>query len=308
MHNACEETSTEGMYGPWMIVSRKRQGQKGTRSVHNTGGTSSTTEFSSRHFDPKISDKGNTFFGGPSNVLPQRERYFKDKTISNEEKMKWASKIPNPSPLYPTKLQETMRAGPVEKLFDGGSSKRFEVQQEHDTKKGPSTRKQLSFPLSVKGKKAFARGTSTGTLHSHAVTHQLSGLAEKLTSLSHFPPISTSHGSNHTGNPSFEFSTSSKAEGSSKNGNTEKRNFESLEFNNKDLLQASEIPTSTQDGRGDELALATVKEKNEGGTIKGEAKENMEVQSSALSSISKGESCVDDQMVLEEGNGVPSSS
>lgn len=43
MHNACEETDTYGQYEPWMIVSRKRQGQKGTRSGHSTGGTSSPT-------------------------------------------------------------------------------------------------------------------------------------------------------------------------------------------------------------------------------------------------------------------------
>ena len=48
MHNTCEEMDTDGMYGPWMIVSRKRHGQKGTRSIHNAGGTSRTTEFSSR--------------------------------------------------------------------------------------------------------------------------------------------------------------------------------------------------------------------------------------------------------------------
>lgn len=184
-----------------------------------------------------------------------------------------------------------------------------EAQQEHDTKKGPSTRKHPTYPLSVKGKKAFARGTSFGTLHSHAATHQLSGLAEKLTSLSSVPPFFAIHGSNQTSegsSPSFEFSASSKAEGSSKNGNTERRNFENLEFSNKDLLQASEVPTSTQDGRGDELT--TFNEKNKGGTTKGEAKDYMEVQSSTLVSVSKGESCVDDQMVLEEGNGVPPSS
>lgn len=72
------------------------------------------------------------------------------------------------------------------------------------------------------------------------------------------------------------------------------------------MLQASEVPTSTQDGRGDELT--TFNEKNKGGTTKGEAKDYMEVQSSTLVSVSKGESCVDDQMVLEEGNGVPPSS
>ena len=159
MHNACEETDTDGVYGPWMIVNWKRQGQKGTRSVHNTGGTSRTTEFSSRNIDLKFSDRGNTSFGGPNNVLPRRESYFKDKTISNDEKIKWASKIPNPSPPHPAKLQESMRSSP------------FEVQQEHDTKKGPSTRKHLTYPSSVKGKKAFARGTSTGTPHSYAVTH-----------------------------------------------------------------------------------------------------------------------------------------
>lgn len=43
MHNACEEIDTEGQYGPWMIVSRKRHGQKGIRTGHSIGGTSSLT-------------------------------------------------------------------------------------------------------------------------------------------------------------------------------------------------------------------------------------------------------------------------
>ena len=90
MHNTCEEMDTDGMYGPWMIVSRKRHGQKGTRSIHNAGGTSRTSEFSSRNIDPKNSDRGNTSSGGPNNVLPRRERYFKD------EKMKWALQNSNP--------------------------------------------------------------------------------------------------------------------------------------------------------------------------------------------------------------------
>lgn len=90
MHNTCEEMDTDGMYGPWMIVSRKRHGQKGTRSILNAGGTSRTTEFSSRNIDPKNSNRGNTSSGGPNNVLPRRERYFKD------EKMKWALQNSNP--------------------------------------------------------------------------------------------------------------------------------------------------------------------------------------------------------------------
>ena len=76
MHNACEEMDTDGQYEPWMIVSRKQQGQRGTRSGHSTGGTSNTIEFSSPHVDLKISDRGNTSSSGPDKVLPLREMNF----------------------------------------------------------------------------------------------------------------------------------------------------------------------------------------------------------------------------------------
>ncbi|XP_030946139.1 uncharacterized protein LOC115970690 [Quercus lobata] len=36
-HNACEATDVEGHYGPWMLVSRKGNGQKGKRTENGTG-------------------------------------------------------------------------------------------------------------------------------------------------------------------------------------------------------------------------------------------------------------------------------
>ena len=37
MHNACKATNVEGHYGPWMMVSRKRYGQKGKRTDYGIG-------------------------------------------------------------------------------------------------------------------------------------------------------------------------------------------------------------------------------------------------------------------------------
>lgn len=157
-----------------------------------------------------------------------------------------------------------------------GSSKYIEADQEHDTSTGPQARKHLTYPSSVKGKKAFARDKLAGTFHSHFASSRFSSLVEKLTSLSSFPPFSSVHDSNQTNNPSFEFSASSKVEKISKNGRIEERSFEGLNLGNKELLQASEVPIQAQDGRCDELILLTLKGKNEGGTTEGDAKEKME--------------------------------
>ena len=153
-------------------MSRKRHGQKGIRTGHSIGGTSSSTWNSPPHFDPKIPDKVNTTSGGPtpSKILRRRDKNLKDKANSNKGEMNWASKFLSPLTPQLAKHQGMVSTGPIENQMECGSPLCVEVDQEQGTSPSPPSRKHLTYPSSVKEKKVIARGKSSDISHKHAAT------------------------------------------------------------------------------------------------------------------------------------------
>ena len=75
--NVCEEKDAEGLYGPWMVVRRKRHGFKGANSGKKTEGTSTRSRTSPLPSGPKIPGRTSTSMDGPTTrqSVPRGEFY-----------------------------------------------------------------------------------------------------------------------------------------------------------------------------------------------------------------------------------------
>ena len=95
-HNACEAMNGEGQYGPWMIVSKRRNRQKGIRTGHGTGSVGSTAWNSSNHLTPVFAEGTNMPIGGPSSSknMPHRNVNLKTGSSLKYGGKLWASKAP----------------------------------------------------------------------------------------------------------------------------------------------------------------------------------------------------------------------
>nr|POF06076.1 uncharacterized protein CFP56_38217 [Quercus suber] len=152
--SACEATNGEGHYGPWMIVSRRRNGQKGTRTGQSTGfGTAGSAAWNSaNHLTLVFAEGTNMAVGGPSSSKNVSRRNAKLKTgpdVKFGDKL-WASKAPG---LFTHKEKAT--SSPSRTRLPMGDFERAVNNLKQVNNPGPSLRVPTDFPSSVKGKKSL---------------------------------------------------------------------------------------------------------------------------------------------------------
>ena len=214
-HNACEATNDEGQYGPWMIVSKRRNRQKGIRTGHGTGSVSSTAWNSSNHLTPVFAEGTNMPIGGPSSSknMPHRNVNLKTGSSLKYGGKLWASKAPG---LFTHKEKAT--SSPSRTKLHVDDFKRAVTNLKQDNSPGPSLRMPTTYPSSVKGKKSLARNLTSETSTKCAATHCVEGSTENI-SITPFtyPPLPRSD-PNQPSCTTFEFSAKTNVETSCLDG------------------------------------------------------------------------------------------
>nr|POE84043.1 hypothetical protein CFP56_39435 [Quercus suber] len=274
----------EGQYGPWMIVSRRKYGQKGTRTEAGTGNSiggaarPAWTAPLQRTLD--FAEGMNNSAGGPSSSRSVPRRNYIPNTgavTKNREKM-WASKATGSLNHYgkPTSSPTTSKV-PLSSTKQGLSP-------------SPSYQTHKPYPSSVKNKKAAARNLVSESTSKCAVTSGLEGLARKLTTLASTPPSSSCLDPNQSDSTSFEFSATLYT-GNGENGGSESARRAGVHHvGEMGVFSASDAPNHSHEessGRTQEILFQA----------------DVDAQLPNQCMDSEEEKCSEDQMVSDEGNG-----
>nr|POE73882.1 hypothetical protein CFP56_42299 [Quercus suber] len=206
-----KSTKEDGQYGPWMVVSRRTNGRKGTNSFVSTESANSSARNATAQPSPKISEWRVT-----SSVDSTHAQYMprKDHLHGAGDHYRRTSSVwtPTTTGLGSTNIKDNFELGSM------GADLATKGANAHDKGFGPPSsvtpQAQLhrSLPKSVKGKKVFARGLSQASPPNTDQSSLRKIHSAKTTSLPPVPASLSNRGFSLPIDQSFKFTASTSVE------------------------------------------------------------------------------------------------
>ena len=202
MHSVVDsgEAKEDGSYGPWMVVSKRTYGRKGTTPGAGTDSTRKSTWQPTSHLPPRNPEWSNTLSSGPTSMQsePRIEGGFLWKVTE-----KWAAK-PNGS-------MGISSSGPTHSSIE--KAKVSVKSSGQGRSKSPNQFNQgfRKLASSVKGKKAIARGSPFKTNASSADSPLARTIAANIISLSSDRDATLNRDKGGSSTAPFEFTAPSIA-------------------------------------------------------------------------------------------------
>ncbi|XP_065617338.1 uncharacterized protein LOC136062338 [Quercus suber] len=192
MADVCETKEENGQYGPWMVVSKRTNNRRGTKTLASTESTSKSAKNIAPQQPPKFSELRNTVPSGPafSQGMTRKESLHGAGNQSKRTESVWTPR-------------DSSKVGPVDGF---GPTKGAEASVGPLNISSPQAQTQRKYPASVKGKKGIDRGLSQSfpSNSDRASVRELS--SAKSPSL---PPFHVSSLNRASADLSFTFSASS---------------------------------------------------------------------------------------------------
>ena len=286
-HNACESTNVEGHYGPWMLVTRRGNGQKGKRTENGSGrgsGFSGSSAWMSSSQLPPVFAEGTCMAVGDLSArenLPQRLANPKFGAGSKKGTKVWASKSTD---FLNLKDRPISNSSPNSAKLSVDNFKAAVACLKQDNSPCQAPRAPTAHPNSVKSKKHLARKLATVTLPFTAASPCVETSEKKSTNPPLSQPSASCSVSNFSAGNTFEFSATTNVEIGAFVGTEDERN-----------LQIQDI--------GEKSHADERMESDEGIQISPQSSDSEVGSLVEVHMVSNGGGLDEDHMVSDEGNG-----
>ena len=208
MADVGETKEVDGQYRPWMVVSKRTNGHRGTKAFVNTKSTSNSARNVAPQQPPKFSEWRGTSTSGPAfaQSMPHKDRLHGAGDHSRRSEPSWT---PIVACLGSTDIRDSSNLGPLGSLVLTKGAEACDIGIGPLPNSFSLAQPYRSNPLSVKGKKVLARGFSQSKLPNTDRSSLRKLTSTKPTSL---PPYHVSSPNRVPVDHSFKFTSSSSGE------------------------------------------------------------------------------------------------